>query len=194
MDNRIVLTHQKIQERLQRDVKKRIKFDVIIAIIGGIFLLVFGIIALDCHLKQDPALVMVLGLTAVLVLIVGGFLCAELVTVSRLKRCIEKREYIVLHDKLIRANEHVKQIEQKPVLHPGYRGHRTVTYVDEYIFESGMKYVRSLKSPDEFDMSGIMRYSDDPVPFVVIVYRDRPSAPILLFNELVYRFEENENA
>ena len=193
MDNRIALTDQKIQERLLRDVKKRIRFDVLLAIMEGLIIFVFCLISLDCYLKQDvPAMTMVLGMTAVFALIIVGSLCAELVTILRMKRRIHNREYVVFFDTLIRCNENIKQIGQKPIRHPGYGGYRSPTYVDEYLFESGMKYVRLTKSPDEFDLRGIMQYSDDPIPFIVVAYKDRPSAPVLLYNARVFQYTEKK--
>jgi len=192
MDNRIVLTDQKIQERLQRDIRKRTGFDVVFAIIAGILILVFGVMALDCYLKQDPALTMVLGMTAVFALIIVGSLCAELVTILRMKQRIHNREYVVFRDTLIRSNENIKQIEQKHLMIRGFPAYRGPTYVDEYLFESGMKYVRLTKSRDEFDLRGIMQYSDDPIPFIVVAYKDRPSAPVLLYNARVFQYTEKK--
>lgn len=193
MDNRIALTNQKIQERLLRDVKKRIRFDVLLAIMEGLIIFVFCLISLDCYLGQDvPAMTMVVGMTAVFALIVVGTFCAELTTVMRMQRRIHNREYVVFRDILIRCNENIKQIEQKHLLIRGFPAYRGPTYVDEYLFESGMKYVRLTKSRDEFDLRGIMQYSDDPIPFIVVAYKDRPSAPVLLYNARVFQYTEKK--
>lgn len=36
----------------------------------------------------------------------------------------------------------------------------------------------------------IMKYSNDPIPFLIVVYDEHPDAPILLYNERVFRFQE----
>ena len=189
-DSRIALTNQKIKERLYKLVKARIKSDILVGAIFGVFILVFGLLALYDYFTQNPAFSLILGAGIVLVLVMSVCLISELITISRMKRRIDTQAYTVLRDNLIRANENVYSIQNEIKINTAYRSPSTPRKKDEYIFERGMTYVRLSSEKDEFDLRGIMRYSDQPIPFIIVVYQDRPSIPILLYDERVFRYEE----
>ena len=189
-DRRVTLTVQKIDERLYKAVRSRIKADILCGIFYGVVLLVFGALALNFYLTKDPAYSLVLGAESILLISAIGSLIAESITVSRMKRRIQAKEYLILHDKLIRANENMIPIKNEIRLNTAYRNISPPPRKDEFIFESGMTYVRTVNEKDEFNLRDIMRYSDEPIPFIIVVYRDRPDAPVLLYNERVFRYEE----
>ena len=189
-DSRIALTNQKIKERLYKLVKARIKSDILVGAIFGVSILVFGLLALYDYFTQNPAFSLVLGAGIVLVLVMSICLISELITISRMKRRIDNQAYTVLRDNLIRANENVYSIQNEIKINTAYRSPSTPQKKDEYIFERGMTYVRLSSEKDEFDLRGIMRYSDQPIPFIIVVYQDRPTIPILLYDERVFRYEE----
>ncbi len=190
MEKRVLLTRQRIVNDLGQEVKRRIKGDLIVGAFM-IFSLILVAIYLYCmYIKQDPTVYMLLCMGGVLLLCYLGWSTAELFTVGRMKKRIHSGKYSVIRDTLVCANENMRPIDNEIKMDVRHRSKGTQPNKDEYIFESGMRYVRKSNEPDAFGIRGIMQYSDDPIPFIVVVYHDRPTAPVLLYNELVFRYEE----
>lgn len=190
VEKRVLLTRNRIMQDLGQEVKHRIKGDLIV----GVFMilsLVLGVIILYClHAKQDPAAIILLCVLSVLLLY---YLCrgiVELVALSRMKKRINAQRFTILRDTLVCANENMRPIDNEIKMDIRHRSKGTQPRKDEYIFASGMRYVRNANEPDAFGLRGIMQYTDDPIPFIIVVYQDRPTAPVLLYNELVFRYEE----
>lgn len=107
-------------------------------------------------------------------------------------RRIKQGNYQVLHDYLIRVNEKMKPIQYYP-LNTSVKRHEDSALKDEFLFESGITYLRNSYAPDEFGLSGIMHFSDEPIPFLIVVYDENPTLPILLYDERIYRYQETES-
>lgn len=189
-DPRAVLTKEKIEERLYRDIKERVRLAMILGILGLI-----GLIAASIYLGYQFA-IQGQSRYAVLILVgcawLGGIVLVikELYTVRKLSIRVKKGKYRLLHDKLVVANEKVRSLDRQHPYYP-YQNNRHIEYKDEYIFESGIRYVRLFNEKDEFGLRGMMRYCDEPIPFLIVVYDEHPDAPVLLYNERVFRFQEN---
>lgn len=183
-DRRTTITKKTIERRLYQDVKERCTLALIMGALGLVVLIGTVIALVNLYKAQNPtfyAIAVFAGCAMVcgMVLVVQeGF------TLFKLVRRIKKGKYRILHDRLTVANEKMHSI--------GPTQRRHVVYKDEYIFESGMRYVRESKGYDEFGLLGVMQYSDEPIPFLIVVYDEHPDAPILLYNERVFYYQETE--
>ena len=190
VEKTVLLTKNRIMQDLGQEVKRRIKGDLIVGAFM-IFSLIFGAIILySLHANQAPAAMILLCVLGVLLLYYLVWGIVELITLGRMKKRIHARMFSIIRDTLVCANENMRPIDNEIKMDIRHSGKGTQPRKDEYIFESGMRYVRNSNEPDAFGLRGIMQYADDPIPFIIVVYHDRPTAPVLLYNERVFRYEE----
>ena len=167
VEKTVLLTKNKIMQDLGQQVKHRIKGDLIVGAFM-IFSLIFGAIILySLHANQAPAamiLVCVLGVLLLYYLVWG---IVELITLGRMKKRIHARRFSIIRDTLVCANENMRPIDNEIIMDVRHSGKGPQPRKDEYIFESGMRYVRNSNEPDAFGLRGIMQYADDPIPFFI---------------------------
>lgn len=187
-DRRATVTRKTIEQRLYRDIRERVRMALILGSVGLIGLTGASIylgyqFAIQSQIRYAVAILVGCAWLGGIVLVVK-----ELFAIRALKNRVKKGKYRILHDQLVVANEKARSPEQRS--YDPNRKHRHPEYRDEYIFASGIRYIRLSNERDEFGLRGKMRYSDEPIPFLIVVYDEHPDAPILLYNERVFRFRE----
>ena len=190
-DMRVILTKQKIESRLHKDVQSRITFARIAGALGIVCLLIAAIILWCLYVEQSASFVLFAIMTGVCLLCAAIVAPAEIYKLRKQVRRIKLGKYQVLHDYLIRANEKMKPLHYFPH-NTSVRRYEDSALKDEFLFESGITYVRNSYAPDEFGLGGIMHFSNEPIPFLIVVYDENPTQPILLYDERIYRYQETE--
>ena len=190
-DTRVLLTKRKIESRLYKNVQSRITFAWVAGALGIVCLAIAAIIIWRLYVEQNPSFglfAVMVGVTLVCAAIVAPI---EIYKLRKQVRRIKQGCYQVLHDYLIRVNEKMKPIHYYP-LNTSVKRHEDSALKDEFLFESGITHVRNSYAPDEFGLDGIMHFSDEPIPFLIVVYDENPTLPILLYDERIYRYQETE--
>lgn len=191
-DTRVLLTKQKIESRLYKDVQSRITFAWVPGALGIVCLAIAAIIMWRLYVEQNQSFGLFAVMVGVSLMCTSVIVPTEVYKLRKQVRRIKQGNYQVLHDYLIRVNEKMKPIHYYP-LNTSVRRHEDRALKDEFLFESGITYVRNSYAPDEFGLSGIMRFSDEPIPFLIVVYDENPTLPILLYDERIYRYQETES-
>lgn len=191
-DTRVLLTKQKIESRLYKNVQSRITFAWVAGALGIVCLAIAAIIMWRLYVEQNQSFGLFAVMVGVSLMCTSVVVPTEVYKLRKQVRRIKQGNYQVLHDYLIRVNEKMKPIHYYP-LNMSVKRHEDSALKDEFLFESGITYVRNSYAPDEFGLSGIMRFSDDPIPFLIVVYDENPTLPILLYDERIYRYQETES-
>ena len=191
-DTRVLLTKQKIESRLYKNVQSRITFAWVAGALGIVCLAIAAIIIWRLYVEQNQSFGLFAVMVGVSLMCTSVVVPTEVYKLRKQVRRIKQGNYQVLHDYLIRVNEKMKPIHYYP-LNTSVKRHEDRALKDEFLFESGMTYVRNSYAPDEFGLDGIMHFSDEPIPFLIVVYDENPTLPILLYDERIYRYQETES-
>ena len=191
-DTRVLLTKQKIESRLYKNVQSRITFAWVAGALGIVCLAIAAIIMWRLYVEQNQSFGLFAVMVGVSLMCTSVVVPTEVYKLRKQVRRIKQGNYQVLHDYLIRVNEKMKPIHYYP-LNMSVKRHEDSALKDEFLFESGITYVRNSYAPDEFGLDGIMHFSDEPIPFLIVVYDENPTLPILLYDERIYRYQETES-